>query len=381
MGSLGVISMKKLFVGVFLFAVVLGAGVAAPSQIQTPPRARFVQTVLANFSSWDLRGDGVLDEDVVTRLVQNPEITGEAAAAVTAIKSALVADGRDDFPPLTHDYFASNDKTINGFVRFFKTGEKRILEAHDQPIFTNEGPTLSGCKQGALGDCYLVAATGAVVARDPSAVMKLMTPSGDGYRLTYPDGYWVQVPALTQGELALGGAGTENGLWLRLLEKSWGVRLLTSSKRRDKAADPHDVISGGSGKYALEAMTGFEARQYHLLGSLKVPPISPVDDLRVAVANAMQTRHLAIAGTNREIRIPGINRSHCYAVIGYDATSDTVQLWNPHVNNFKPKGPDGPEFGYTTIEGRFSIPMVVFENTFSGVAIETDQPTSGIRHE
>ena len=39
---------------------------------------------------------------------------------------------------------------------------------------------------------------------------------------------------------------------------------------------------------------------------------------------------------------PGVDPIHAYAVLCYDQNADTIHLWNPHVNTFKPKGQPGP---------------------------------------
>jgi thiol-disulfide isomerase/thioredoxin/tetratricopeptide (TPR) repeat protein len=61
---------------------------------------------------------------------------------------------------------------------------------------------------------------------------------------------------------------------------------------------------------------------------------------------------------------------HAYALLRYDSKTDTVDLWNPHGNNFKPKGPPGLTNGYPTKDGLFTVPLDDFVQQFTGVSFE-----------
>ena len=208
-----------------------------------------------------------------------------------------------------------------------------------------------------------------------------LQPDQTLYRVAYPDGLTVDVPALTQGELALGGAATSEGLWLRVLEKAWGIRKIRTSTKDAPTDEPIDVMGhGGSAQAALEAMTGHRAKHYRLAGNAKGRAVD-IAVLRAAVQDAIETHHLAVATTSSDVKVPGINSHHAYALLGYDASTDQVQIWNPHVNKFTPRGEAGIANGYPTFDGSFSLPLADFLAVFGGVSIETDatKPTPEIR--
>src|SRR4051794_30891109 len=71
---------------------------------------------------------------------------------------------------------------------------------------------------------------------------------------------------------------------------------------------------------------------------------------------------------------PGINTKHAYAVLSYDADTDTLELWNPHGQQFKPKGEPGIANGYPTDHGVFKLPLVDAYQFVASFTFETDQP-------
>ncbi len=246
-----------------------------------------------------------------------------------------------------------------------------------------ERPTLAlrECKQGSLGDCYLVAATGAAINRDPMIISKMITMSPDhtSYIVRYPDGNEVRVPALTEGEIAMGGAATKNGLWLRILEKAWGVRKISGSKKLDPGAEPIDAMGhGGSIRSTLEAMTGHKAVSFRLGNTKQGANVTP-DRLRMELTEAIKDHRLIGAATPSVVTVPGISPNHAYAILGYEADTDRVNVWNPHVNRFTPKDVPGLTAGYTTSEGMFSMPLSEFIATYSAISIESPGPRRLLR--
>jgi hypothetical protein len=67
---------------------------------------------------------------------------------------------------------------------------------------------------------------------------------------------------------------------------------------------------------------------------------------------------------------PGINPNHAYAVLGFEEKSDCVRLWNPHGDQFTPKGEPGAKHGYPQKDGVCDVPLAEFVNQFSGMAFE-----------
>ncbi len=93
----------------------------------------------------------------------------------------------------------------------------------------------------------------------------------------------------------------------------------------------------------------------------------------------MKEHRLAGCGTGKDLCPPGINLHHAYAILGFDADADTVLLWNPHGNTFRPKGEPGLTTGYSTSAGQFRMPVADFVRVFNGMSIETGRPASSSR--
>ncbi len=360
---------------VITFGLVLWVATALAQQ--SPPnllQLRFVEAVRVNFDSWDGNHDGQLSDDEVMKAIENREVIGDAAAASAAIRAQYHRKGHE-LSPLTKAYFDAEDPSLPSLVAGFKSCLSRISGGLKAPLFQADGPTLQGCKQGALGDCFLVAATGAVLARDPHVITNMIQvdPENLEYRVTYPDGFQINVQPYTQGELALGGAGYRDGLWLRVLEKSWADRRIALSGHPDEAKPFVDVIGrGGNTRMVAEAMTGHSFHGYNL-GIPKRGERISLDDLRDVVKEAVPAKRIMVTGIT-STTVPGLSSRHAYAVLGFDPATDELTVWNPHVNRFTPKGPEGLTNGYLTVKGTFQVRLTEFRDIFNSIAIETDKP-------
>jgi hypothetical protein len=72
---------------------------------------------LANFAAWDANGVGQLDEREMTRLIQDPAIKGETAAAVAALKISLSPDQDRRSPTtLTRRDFQTDDIDFSSLI-------------------------------------------------------------------------------------------------------------------------------------------------------------------------------------------------------------------------------------------------------------------------
>ena len=56
------------------------------------------------------------------------------------------------------------------------------------------------------------------------------------------------------------------------------------------------------------------------------------------------------------------------------ASDEGANAWNPHSNNFTPKGEPGMKNGYVTENGKFTLPLVEAYQFFGSFTFETDQP-------
>lgn len=394
--------------GLILPALAIGRPYDPP---QPPAPTAFTSEVLTNFAAWDRDSDGVLEPAELDKLVIDHALVGKPAAAAGVLKAAQRST-KTVLPPVTLDYLheyernvAEKKKVSPNFDRSFTRAVKR-LSTGPRDLLRGERPTLDSCHQGPLGDCYFVSVVGAAVARDPVSVLALIGSAADGsYVVTFGDGKSATVEPLTDVEIALTSTTGENGMWLPILEKAYGkIRTDTLPEEKQSESTTDAIARGGSPATTIRLITGHATDRIGLRPRAPTtkPPAQPAGDAKPAKATAppeidpeVLSRHLAstlpkvrehlarsladrrlvAAGTPKEGKMPpGVNANHAYAVLGFDATKDTIALWNPHGNTFTPKGEPGLEHGYPTRAGRFEMPLEDFGRVFNGISFETDRP-------
>lgn len=269
----------------------------------------------------------------------------------------------------------------------------RKIKSTQRGLFLDDTPDLDKCRQGPLGDCYFVAAVGAFVHRDSAAIKQLIQARDDGgYEVRFADGKSITLPPLTDAELALSGTTGDEGLWLPVLEKALGALRRQADPKKYAMATATDAIAkGGSSATIVRMLTGHQTERIGLKkrarGTVPGPdgkpmpkPPLPADDLdklaakvRTEVGAALAGKRLVTCGTGTEKQPPGISGKHAYAVLAFDDKGDTLTVWNPHGNTYKPKGEPGLAHGYATKAGVFAIPVKDFVQVFGGVVVETDK--------
>lgn len=364
-----------------LFAVAIPS--PAPADV-----ASFSTVVPSCFPSWVRDGSDCLTPSRVHQLVLDPNVKGDEAAAVAAIhiyfrshKGAtclmkadlLRADMLEDQPKRSEDL-----PRTRGFKNRFRKFSQHIKRV-PRFVFADNAPRLEGIHQGPLGDCWVVSCVGAAVHFNPLRLKEMIVSQPDGScAVQFRNGSQVRVQSLTDGQIALSSTSGDQGLWLNVLEQAFGqVRQEFSAKYRDELG--LDSISrGGNPRRIITLLTGHAARHVHIRrkGAKGFPPDlgrrpQLVAQVRDIIREAVTHGRILCAGTTVRGEIPpGIRRSHDYAIIGYEAQTDTVTLWDPHGANFEPKGPPGLQNGYSMVKGILRMPSRDFTLIFGGLFVE-----------
>lgn len=100
-----------------------------------------------------------------------------------------------------------------------------------RPLFASTGPSEDDVAQGAIGDCYLMAALAAVAKARPELIRQLIVDLGDGtYAVTFYRNhkqYYVRtdgdLPVTSTGTLAYASFGAQGSLWAAIYEKAYAV--------------------------------------------------------------------------------------------------------------------------------------------------------------
>ena len=153
---------------------------------------------------------------------------------------------------------------------------------------------------------------------------------------------------------------------------------------------------GGDSAVTIQQLTGHATRRirFPTTAEERVAQREKVlPELRDALRNALAKQRLITAGIDPPARLrpaadgtpavgtlpripPGFQKKHVYAIVGYDAASDVVEIWNPHGQTFRPKGPAGLANGYETAHGRFKLPLAEAYSFYTSFTFELDTPVA-----
>lgn len=353
-------------------AVVLGAcllGMASgPAVGQVPPPGdskgshRALDDVLAaNLPAWT-GGTGVVEKHRLEALAADPRIRGEDAAALAALLRRFRTATTPSFP--TADLGGAAEPGLDRNYRAIAAKLGRV----NRSLFAKGRPDFAKMRQGPAGDCYLFSGAGWWAYHQPNRIVQMIQElPDDHYLVLFPDGEQVVVSAPTDTELACNESAStaEDGIWMAVLEKAVGTLDYGRDAKTRAVADPSLRVNlGGSTRADVRRWTGNAVDTYRLG--------EPADRARVRAALvAMQGRRLMAQAVVLKSEMPSpIPANHAYAVLGFDAKTDTLTVWNPWGDDFHPRGPAGLEHGWPRRHGVFQIPLADFLRAFSMLDIE-----------
>lgn len=342
-------------------------------------RQEFVETVSQYFPRWDTDHDQILSAQELDAAIQDSTYTGRAAAALVALKKISIATNYSP-PLLTLDRI----RQMAGYPpkggepslsRLYSSSLRRIGGVTQRDFFASGLPRLETIRQGEMGDCFCLAPLGAMIHRNPREVVSLFSCQTDGtVRVLFGSGP-VTVKAPTDAELAITSGNTHDGVWVNLYEKAVSQICNDWLTRSRRSGLPLDAIAnGGSAAKIMACLTGHRVSWICCQFATNAATTEPerarrLANLRQQLFSASRQNALMVSNTQIPTT-PGLNPYHVFALLGYDTDTDTVELWNPHGNNFTPKGPPGLDTGYPTAAGLFRVPIRDFVQEFCGVTFE-----------
>lgn len=347
-----------------LITVVLSCGLLTqnvPGLCQESQSARdateFYLIVQRNFGLWDLDGSGFLDERDVDEDIQNPNIKGKDAAALSAIKVYFRGnkDQSSTGLSLSQIYPFQSQTGEAGLTKIGKALSSLYVKyknkiAQESPIlYANKAPHIECIKQGKSGDCYFLATIGGLAYRDPQRLMRMIQSCTDGsFYVTFPHHAPIAVPPLTDCELACYSDAGSDGIWIHVLEKAYAI-FKNRKQGNEEALDA--VIHGGSGGRMIMFVTGNNCTRYPTAST-------SVDELRQHLQAAMHSNKLVNTGTS----------GHCLTILAFDPTTDLITVWNPW----------GTDVVYKTVNkkmthGVFTLTFPELMSAFVSLLIEGDR--------
>jgi hypothetical protein len=221
-------------------------------------------------------------------------------------------------------------------------------------LFNSGGPSYLDVEQGVIGDCWLLASLAEVADRDPQVIQNMFCYDGTTtvngstvgvYSVQFFSNTGIAFDVKVDTELPSGGDYYDHlendqdtqALWVALAEKAYAeantLGLVTTGA---EGQDDYDAMSYGDPTWALYAITG---------KSTKDSSINPT-----TIAADWNAGCLIVLCTPDSPPSSYIVGSHCYAVVGYNASSGPqFQLFNPWGTNTlgwaAPPGMIGSKYG------------------------------------
>jgi hypothetical protein len=196
------------------------------------------------------------------------------------------------------------------------------------------GPGYADMRQGALGDCYLIASLGAIAQSTPAAIQNMFIDNGDNtwtvrfYYNGVADYVTVDrlLPTNASGQLVYSNSGslassTGNELWMPLAEKAYAQWNETGKEGRD-GKNAYASIEGGWMATVDAQVLGRAAASYNLVSS---------SDNQALIQGLTSNKAVTIGTKGSPGN--GLYGNHAYAVLGYDSATATFRLYNPWGSN------------------------------------------------
>jgi type VI secretion system secreted protein VgrG len=260
-----------------------------------------------------------------------------------------------DMPPLVKKHRAGEEEPARG-------------EIFEGELFV-DGVSVDDVKQGAIGDCYLAAAMGALAYAAPGEIEKRMKDNGDGtVSVRLGQGQEVKVdkelPTLT-GQPLYAKSTDPKEMWPALLEKAYAYEF--------GGGEGYQGIVGGWPGNAVRNITGWPKQTSYLGGTSATNPkereallatLSQADKKPTAASSRNPTKNDE-TGKPRYTASGRIIGDHSYTVLGTSKSADgkdMVVLRNPWAR----KG-DGNPYPEGKRPGEFEMPLEDFAEDFYNV--------------
>ncbi len=226
-----------------------------------------------------------------------------------------------------------NYGVINGNI--FTDSSGNVINSSDT---TGKGVEMDDVEQGAIGDCYFLAAIAAIAKSDPASLKKLIKDNGDGTvdvtlhvkkhfysrkKTPHVETVSLNFPLDSSGTPAYAQLGNNKELWVMILEKAFA-----------QYSGGYKKISGGYPGKAMETLSGGKSKSYLTFFRKEEKIIELIKD---ALDNNKAVTASSKHGNEKKATKAGIVTGHAYTVKSINKSKKTITLYNPwgtkHVND------------------------------------------------
>lgn len=276
------------------------------------------------------------------QLAGNRQLHGEDAALAAVLPEVIER--------LDQPLSLANLGQLEGEERLESLFQDRLARLNTSRELFRGSPEPSLVRQGSESNCVLTSTAIALAKQRPQALQSMMAEEGDKIRLQLPNQAerWVEMP--DTWDLLHQSCAYFNGLWMTVLSKALGpvgstqpgeaVQLLTGNK-----------VDGDWLRFKSEGTT------------------------RKKIQKALHQQAVVIAGRSGIDReVPGLEKNHSFAVLGFDAHNDRVRLQDP--NGKEPVDSQGRALD-GEMDGSFAMNLGEFKRSFSTIHYEHPDGGSG----
>jgi hypothetical protein len=221
-------------------------------------------------------------------------------------------------------------------------------------VFAN-GPQYTDVRQGAVGDCYFLAALASLAQTDPGVIQQMVAPLGDGtYAVRFFSGGQAQyvrvdgdLPVYSGSSAAYAKLSPDGELWVALAEKAYA--------EFRTGANSYASISGGWMSPVYTQVTGVSASDSYTSSASAAT-------LATQMSQALAAGHAVTAGSY-SAGSATIVGGHAYMVRSVQTVNgvQTVTVYNPW-------GVDGKGSDGNTADGLVTLSMTDFRVAFQAIS-------------
>lgn len=309
---------------------------------KNPVDSRFFSQLNKNFDEvqeasddeWGFENDGISEDDLDAYFEYWQEF-GKQPDVKTYASWMIRRTSEAQKPEMSRELFANTDDPLSSI-------------------------TPDAIDQGTIGDCYFLAALGAVAEQKPELIKNMINDQGAFYEVTFPgaqDNIQLVLPP-TDAEFGLYNNASEHGTWATLLEKAYGS-YKQEVKGKGGLTPTEGADGGGQTETVLELLTGEEFEGLKINEDTDISQLSKMFDEAFLSGKEMPVTAAVFGG--RSGRSPdGFPGPHAYTVTDFqynDEGKGVVTVYNPH------GGADN------TISGTMELDMDKFIKNFEHITI------------
>jgi hypothetical protein len=280
-----------------------------------------------------------LADNVVNGDVANSSFQG------TNLGNLAAGDSGEHLEDLVDKWFFGLDRPVaqwqdsNGVMQ---TANYQFVQGS---LFQN-GVAYTDISQGAVGDCYFMAALGSVALREPWAIQSMFIDNGDNtFTVRFYDAIgtsqYVTVDRYlptrdAAGDRLFASYGTDNDnatneLWVALAEKAY-AQINESGWIGQETSNSYQGISGGWPADAMAHITGHVTSQAPMESvnfGLVTPKMQSTTLSKQQVIDKINLGRLLAVDSKETPVKAGIPGNHAFTVVGYNSTTDKFTVFNP----------------------------------------------------